>query len=117
MEQPPIPVVQYMEINGIRYPLPIKKVPTSLRRKTSCSSLTGPSDQKQRESKSAPYRNTRYPILLEGKESYMREFNVDDDPKIVKDLCRTLLEKGQTVPQDSLFRDDLFAKVCQKVQD
>ena len=117
MEQPSIPVAQYVEINGIRYPRPIKKVPTSLRRKASGSSLTGSSDQKQRESKSAPYRNTRYPILLEGKGSYMREFDVDDIPKIVKDLCRILLEKDQIVPQDSLFRDDLFAKVCQKVQD
>ena len=117
MEQPSIPAVQYVEINGMKYPRPVPKVPTSLRRKTSGSSLTGSSDQKQRESKSAPYRNTRYPSLLEGKGSYMREFDVDDISKIVKDLCRILLEKDQTVPQDSLFRDDLFAKVCQKVQD
>lgn len=117
MEQPPIPVVQYMEINGTRYPRPIKKVPTSLRRKKSGSSLTGPNDQKQRENKSAPYRNSRYPILLEAKGSYMHDFDVDDIPKIVKDLCRTLLETDQTVPQDSLFRDDLFGKVCQKIQD
>ncbi|MCJ1427758.1 hypothetical protein MMC29_005663, partial [Sticta canariensis] len=117
MEQPPIPVVQYVEINGMRYPRPIKKVPTSHRRKTSGSSLTGLSDQKSRESKSAPYGNSRYPILLEAKGSYMHEFDVDDIPKIVDDLCRTLLETDQTVPQDSLFRNDLFGKVCQKVQD
>src|SRR5436853_1192598 len=44
-------VVQYVEINGIRYPRPIKKVPTSLRRKQSHTSLTGSSAQKRRESK------------------------------------------------------------------
>ena len=117
MEQSPIPVVQYVEINGIRYPRPVKKVPTSLRRRQSDSSLSGSADQKQRESKIAPYRNTRYPTLLEAKGSYMREFDVDDIPERVKDLCRTLLERPQAVPQDSLFRDDLFAKVCQKIQE
>jgi hypothetical protein len=34
-----------------------------------------------------------------------------------KTLCRILLEKEQTVPQDSLFRDDLFDKACRKMQD
>ena len=111
------PVVQYVEINGRRYPRPIRKVPTSLARKKSDSSLSGSSDQKKRESKSAQYRDTRYPILLEGKGSYMREYDVDDIPDNVKNLCRPLLERDRTIPQDSLFRDDLFAKVCQKVQD
>lgn len=117
MEQPPIPVVQYVKINGFRYPRPIKKVPTSLRRKTSGSSLTGPSDQTQREGKSVLYSNSRYPMLLEAKGSYMYEFDIDDIPKIVKDLCRTLLDTNQTVPRDSLFHDDSFGKVCQKIKD
>ena len=34
-----------------------------------------------------------------------------------KSLCRTLLEREPEVPQDSLFRDDLFHKTCQKVRD
>src|SRR2546423_13872496 len=38
-------LVQYVEINGIKYPRAIKKVPTSLRRKQSDSNLTGSSDQ------------------------------------------------------------------------
>ena len=41
-------VVQYVEINGFRYPRPIRKAPISLRRKQSDSSLTGSSDQKKR---------------------------------------------------------------------
>ena len=47
----------------------------------------------------------------------MREFDDDDISKNVKDLCKTLLETEQTVPQDSLFRDDLFKKTCWKIQD
>ena len=34
-----------------------------------------------------------------------------------KNLCRILLEKEQTVPQDSLFRDNIFDKACRKIQD
>ncbi|KAL8856219.1 MAG: hypothetical protein Q9178_007184 [Gyalolechia marmorata] len=47
----------------------------------------------------------------------MREFEDDNTPKNVRDLCRTLLETEQTVPQDSLFLDDMFKKNCRKVQD
>ncbi len=47
----------------------------------------------------------------------MREFDDDDIPKNVKVLYQTLLEMEQTVPQDSLFRDDLFKKTCRKIQD
>ncbi len=39
-----------------------------------------------------------------------------DSTDASKGLCRTLLEKEQTVPQESLFRDDLFEKVCEKKQ-
>jgi len=116
MEEPN-QVVQYIEINGGRYPRPIRKVPTSLRRKQSDSSLTGSSDQKKRESKSAQYRDTRYTTLLAAKGSYMREFDDDDIPKNVKNICQTLLETVQKVPQDSLFRDDLFKRTCREIED
>ena len=33
-----------------------------------------------------------------------------------RDLCRTLLEKQQTTPQDTLFRDDLFDETCEGVR-
>ena len=44
MALPPIPVVQYAEMNGFRYPLPIKKIPISLRRKQLNLSLTDSSN-------------------------------------------------------------------------
>lgn len=33
-----------------------------------------------------------------------------------RSLCRQLLQSEQTVPQDSLFRDDLFEETCQKIE-
>ncbi|KAL8646924.1 MAG: hypothetical protein Q9210_005856 [Variospora velana] len=94
-----------------------KKCSASLRRKQSQSSLQTPSDQLPREVKSAQYRSPDYAIELEDEGSYMREFDDDNIPKNVRDLCRTLLETEQLVPQDSLFRDDLFKKTCRKLQD
>lgn len=117
MEQPSIPVVQYVEINGFRYPLPVKKAPTSLRRKQSNSSMSGTSDQKNRESKSAAYRDTRYKILLEAKGSFLRDFGEDDLPITVTGSGRKLLNAQQVVPQNTLFRDDLFRRFCQEIED
>ncbi|KAL8652277.1 MAG: hypothetical protein Q9210_002775 [Variospora velana] len=110
-------VVQYVEINGARYPRPIRKLPTSLRRKQSDSSLNSSSHQKSRESKSAQYRDARYTTLLAAKGSYMSGFRQHDIPTSTKDLCRTLLATDQIVPQDSFFRDDLFTKTCSKLED
>lgn len=109
-------IVKYVETNGWRLPCPIKKVPTSIRRKQSDSSLNDNSDRKSRESKSARYRNASYTILLERKGSYMNEFKLGVTETSL-DKCRTLLDSTQTIPKDSLFRDDLFRATCDKVQE
>ena len=88
-------VVQYVESNGFRYPRPIRKAPTSLRQKQSDSSLTGSSDQNKRESKSVAYCDTHYTTLLEGKGSYMREFDDDNISKNMEDLCQMLLKRSK----------------------
>lgn len=97
-----------------------KKSSASLRRKQSQSTLQTPSDQPSRESKSSQYNTPDYEIKLEQKGSYMREYDDiddnDDKGKNMKTLCKTLLERDQTVPQDSLFRDDLFKKTCEKIR-
>lgn len=116
MEQPPPPTVQYVEINGVRYPRPIQKAPASLRRKQSDSSLSGSSDQKKRESKSAPYRDTRYATLLAAKGSYMEKGNLGITDSSLS-FCKALLSLEQTIPNDSLFRDDVFEETCRRVQD
>lgn len=116
MEQLPPPTVQYVGIDGVRYPQPIQKAPTSLRRKQSDSSLTGSSDQKKREGKSAPYRDTRYTALLAAKGSYMEKSNLGITDSSLSN-CKALLSLDQTIPNDSLFRDDLFEETCRRVQD
>ena len=111
-----IPAVKYVEMNGYRYPLPIKKLSTSLRRKQSDLSLASSSDQTNREKKSASYRTALYTTLLEGKGSYIYESDLIFT-KGSKDFYQRLLELEQAVPKDSLFRDNLFRKTCRKIQD
>ena len=104
-----------MNMTG-HYLLARKKSTASLRRQNSESNPTTPSDQQPREAKSAPYANPSYATILGTKGSYMGESDLD----IVdasKRLYQTLLEREQTVPADSLFRDDLFKKACRKIQD
>lgn len=89
---------------------------THLRRKNSQSTLQTPNNQLPWEVKSAQYRNPEYEIRLEEKGSYMREYDDVDDDNNMKTLCKTLLERDQALPQDSLFRDDLFKKTCEKIR-
>lgn len=98
-----------------------KKSSPSLRRKRSESDFTTPtsitpSDQKPREEKSAPYRDIRYKTLLAAKGSFMdkSDLGITDASRT---LCQTLLEKEQTIPKDSLFRDDIFESTCRRVED
>ena len=116
MEQSPIPVVQYVERNGFRYPLPVKKLPGSLRRKHSCASVSGSSDQTKRESKSVGYRDLRYATLLAAKGSYLEKSDLGVANTSLSS-CKTLLSSHQNTPTDSLFRDDLFEATCYSVQD
>ena len=92
-----------------------KRSSSSLSRKKSQSTLKTPSDQLPREAKSAQYNNPEYEIRLEQKGSYMRKstLGITDTSR---GLCRTLLGKEQIVPQDTLFRDDLFDETCESVQ-
>ncbi|ELR08217.1 hypothetical protein VC83_08021 [Pseudogymnoascus destructans] len=97
-----------------------KKSSSSLRRKqlnagsVTASSAT-PSDQKPREVKSAPYQDGRYQTILASQGSFMSKSELGSTDAS-KSLCQTLLENEQTVPQESLFRDDLFEKACEKIQ-
>jgi len=69
-----------------------------------------------KEGKNPAVKNRRYEQLLTSAGIYM-----DDDDKVAttkecKALCQTLLNTDQTVPYDSLFNDDLFKRVCQRVR-
>ncbi|KAF2395979.1 hypothetical protein EJ06DRAFT_534422 [Trichodelitschia bisporula] len=79
-------------------------------------SSTTPSDQKPREVKSAPYQDPRYKLLLATKGSFMEESDLDIIQQSKKSYLN-LLDAKQTVPSESLFRDDLFKRTCQNIQD
>ncbi|OAT10603.1 hypothetical protein BDBG_06423 [Blastomyces gilchristii SLH14081] len=91
---------------------------SSLRRKpsesTSVASSTTPSDQKSREEKSTPYGNARY-RTLETKDSFMKESKLGITD-VSKSSYQTLLDAEQRVLDNSLFRDNLFKKICEKMQ-
>ena len=99
------------------YLLARQKSTYSLCCKNSESSLTTAtsSDQQSREAKSAKYKTSRYETVLEAKGSFMgkSDLGVTDASR---SLCRTLLDKTQTTPRETLFRDDLFNETCKSVQ-
>ena len=92
-----------------------KKSSASLRRKQSQSSIQTPSDQPSREKRSSQYNTPDYEVKLQQKGSYMRKSPLDITDAS-KELCRALLEKEQTIPQDTLFRDDIFEETCERVK-
>jgi hypothetical protein len=103
-----------------------KKMPSaSLRRKRSAAGSIGaasvtsssaiPSDQQSREVKSAPYKDARYDILLSTKGSFMEDSELQINTKSVES-CLNLLDAPQTIPTDSLFRDDLFERTCRNLR-
>ncbi|KAL8650891.1 MAG: hypothetical protein Q9210_003554 [Variospora velana] len=73
-----------------------------------------PSDQKSREAKSAPYRDARYEILIAIKGSFMGKGPLINDAS--KNTCQKLRETHQSVPADTIFRDDLFEETCEAIR-
>ncbi|KAI9048904.1 hypothetical protein LZ554_006757 [Drepanopeziza brunnea f. sp. 'monogermtubi'] len=78
--------------------------------------FTGYSDQKPRDLRSTSYQDVRYAAILATKGSFMENSELDITAAS-KILCRTLLEAEQTLPEDSLFHDDLFKETCAMVED
>ncbi len=69
-----------------------------------------------REGKNPLVKSRRYEQILVSAGIYM-----DDDDKVAttkecKALCQTLLNADQAAPHDSLFNDDLFKRVCQRIR-
>ena len=93
-----------------------KKFSFFLNRKKSQSNFQTFNDQLSRKIKNAQYKNPNYAIELENENNYMRKFDDDDISKNITDFCCILLKMKQTVFQNSLFRDDLFKKICRKIQ-
>ena len=69
-----------------------------------------------REGTNPAVESRRYEQILASAGIYM-----DDEDKVAtmkecKALCQTLLDADQIVPHDSLFNDDLFKRVCQRIR-
>lgn len=92
-----------------------KKSSSNLSRKRSKSATTiTPSDQKPRDEKSTPYKDSRYPLLLETKGSYMSAGpDIANESEI---LCQTLLDSNQPIPQNSVFDDVVFKRTCENIE-
>lgn len=98
-----------------------KRSTASLRRKISDDASTTtpgpltPSDQRSREAKGAPYRDTRYVTLLQTKGVFMEQ-----DKEAVTDaskgMCQTLLDSAQKLPDETLFSDDYFEETCKALK-
>jgi hypothetical protein len=111
---------EYCDPSPMERLLARKKSAQSLRRKRSESGLsapssTTPSDQKPREEKSAPYKNPQYELVLNTKGAFMDESELDISDAS-KRLCQNLLAIEQTVPQETLFDDDVFKDACRNLQ-
>ena len=106
---------QFGDISRMSKLLAKQKSSSSLCRKNSESDTATPSDQKPREARSIQYARPSYETILATKGSFMgkSDFGITDTSK---GQCRALLEAEQSVPQDTLFRDDLFDETCESVQ-
>ena len=91
-----------------------KKSLADLRREALKANIVAPTETI--DDKSVVYRSPDYAQDLELKgESYLFESpeGITEDDEL---LCQRLLTTEQTVPQDTLFRDDLFNVTCRKIQ-
>ncbi|PFH59082.1 hypothetical protein XA68_12822 [Ophiocordyceps unilateralis] len=108
---------RFTEISPMERLLAKKKSSSRKRSEPSASSAAvTPSDQRPREEKSASYRKSRYPLLLEIKgSSYMGKSpsGITDESKR---LCQTLLVSDQPTPRGSIFDHDVFESACANLE-
>ena len=92
----------------------------SLTRKRSSSSLSKHESDLSgislRDGKNPAVKSRRYEQVLASASIYMDDEDRLATTKECKALCQTLLNAAQVVPHDSLFNDNLFKRVCQRVR-
>lgn len=94
---------------------------TSLNRKRSNPSIAGSSasDERPRDEKSAPYRSHSYPTLLSEEVTNYKSYMEDHEEGISETsekLLEILLKAEQSLPKDSLFGNDVFAKFLRRLK-
>ncbi|KAF2452528.1 hypothetical protein BDY21DRAFT_157141 [Lineolata rhizophorae] len=85
------------------------------KRSTPSPISTTSTDQKPGES-SASYHGSRFIISFQAKGSFMQnsDLGITENSRA---MCLDLLRAEQTVPAESLFRDDIFRRTCQNIED
>jgi hypothetical protein len=78
-------------------------------------SSTTPSDQKPREVKSAPYQDARYETLLAMKGSFMGRPALAITQTSKQNYLH-LLDAKQTIPNDSIFCDEIFEETYEMIR-
>lgn len=108
---------EFFEEDKMQRLLAKKKSTASLRRKRSEGSFAismTPSDLQAE--KSAPYKNPSYETVLERDAgSYMDKYK-PGVTEASERLCQTLLDSKQIIPQDTIFRDDIFDDTCERLR-
>ncbi|KAL8652530.1 MAG: hypothetical protein Q9210_002628 [Variospora velana] len=105
-------------MNNSAHPLLAKQKSTAslkdLRRQALAANTITPTETT--EDKSLPYRSPGYTAQLADQGSYLVESpeGITDDSELI---CQNLLTTAQAVPQDTLFRDNLFEETCTKLRD
>lgn len=92
----------------------LRKRSSSIRSQEMQSSQGTPNDL-PREAKSATYKNARYESVLATKSAFMDEPDTDVSNDC-KTLYKKLLSNTQDLPSHTLFRDDIFKSVHQKIR-
>ncbi|KAK0612593.1 hypothetical protein B0T17DRAFT_593504 [Bombardia bombarda] len=105
---------EYFELESDVIPGSAAPSPTTTPSDQELTEIT-PSDQRPRQVRSTPYQHPGYELLLESKGTFMQESDLDISDTS-KTVCRTLLEAEQIVPEDSLFRDDVFHKTREMIR-
>ncbi|KAF2754833.1 hypothetical protein EJ05DRAFT_503776 [Pseudovirgaria hyperparasitica] len=97
-----------------------KKISKSslLQKKSDAGSSTKastPSDQRSQDDKSNQYTDVRYESILATKGSFLIE-DPEGPTEASINVCRRLLDGEQSVPEDSLFNDDIFKDTCDEIR-
>ncbi|KAL8994649.1 MAG: hypothetical protein Q9169_005429 [Polycauliona sp. 2 TL-2023] len=93
----------------------------TLRRKRSSASLSKDGSETTgscsiRPGKNPAVKSRRYEQLLAMAGIHMDNVDHVTPHQECETLCQTLLETDQAIPQDSLFRTDIFERVCARVR-
>ena len=96
-------------------PVARRKSSSSVPRKSLPAGGTAPNEPKPQQSNTAKYDTLGYEFMLERLGSYMRTALVKVTDASSK-LCDKLLSTEQTVPGNTVFRDDLIVEACESLR-